>query len=96
MNMKREHANFSLALEMLSLLPCVPHRTLVADVVSDLGLNEAHDLEPLVMQLRTDGYQVGLEDAYVWIPQAESTACREAATRYLQIVYGGDEQEAVC
>ena len=94
MNLNEEYANFSLALEMLSLLPCVPHRTLVADVVTDLGLNEADDLKPLVMQLRTNGYQVGLEHAYVWVSKDEWTLCRAAAIRYLQIVYR-DEQEAM-
>ena len=95
MNLNEQHANFSLALEMLSLLPCEPHRALVADLVADLGLNEADDLKPLVMQLRTDGYQVGLENEYVWIPKAEWTPCQEASANYLQMVYSGDEQEAM-
>ena len=81
---------------MLSLLPCWPHRALVAHVVGDLGLKEANDLKPLVIQLRKDGYQVGLKHGYVWIPETEWTACQEAAARYLQIVYGDDEQEATC
>ncbi len=94
--MKREHVNFSLGLELLSLLPCGPDRALVADVVSDLGLNEADDLLPLLKQLHRDGYQVELKHAHVWIPEAEWMVCREAATHYLQIVYGGDEQAATC
>ena len=94
--MNHEHANFSLALELLSLLPCLPHRALVAHVVSDLGLKEANDLKPLVIQLRKDGYQVGLNHAYVRIPETEWTACRAAATRYLQIVYGDGKQEPTC
>ncbi len=89
--MKREHTNFSLALELLSLLPRCPNRALVADVVGDLGLNKADDLVPLVMQLHRDGCQVELKHAHVWIPEAEWMVCREAATHYLQIVYDGDE-----
>ena len=64
--------------------------------VSDLGLNEAADLKPLVTQLQSDGYQVGLQHGYVWIPKEEWGSCQRAATRELQIVYGGDQQEAVC